>query len=140
LRKGWEDHDCFPAVNTPTKNAWRKGDEPCGLLCPTAGDNHPSEFRQPAKFPATRVERILFPHPTEQEIRMLTSGIVGIIVTLVVIGLVLYLIDLIPMDGAIKRIIRIIVIIAVVVWLLQAFGLIGSLNNLFHPAPVRPVR
>ncbi len=70
---------------------------------------------------------------------MLTSGLVGIIVTLVVIGLLLYLVELIPMDGTIKQIIRIIVIIAVVVWLLQAFGLIGPLNSLFHPAPVRPV-
>jgi hypothetical protein len=78
-------------------------------------------------------------HPTEQENRMLTSGLVGIIVTLVVIGLLLYLVELIPMDRAIKQIIRIIVIIAVVVWLLQAFGLIGSLNNIFHPAPVHRV-
>jgi hypothetical protein len=70
---------------------------------------------------------------------MLTSGIVGIIVTLVVIGLLLYLVDLIPMDRAIKQIIRVIVIIGVVIWLLQAFGLIGSINGLFHPAPVRPI-
>jgi hypothetical protein len=70
---------------------------------------------------------------------MLTSGIVGIIITLVVIGLLLYLVDLIPMDRAIKQIIRVIVIIGVVIWLLQAFGLIGSINGLFHPAPVRPI-
>ncbi|MGD0797383.1 MAG: Thivi_2564 family membrane protein [Acidobacteriaceae bacterium] len=69
---------------------------------------------------------------------MLTPGLISIIVTLVVIGLVLYLVDLIPMDGAIKRIIRIIVIIAVVLWLLQAFGFIGSISGLLHPAhPVR---
>jgi hypothetical protein len=71
---------------------------------------------------------------------MLTSGIVGIIVTLVVIGLLLYLVELIPMDRTIKQIIRIIVIIGVVIWLLQAFGLIGSLNGLFHTAPVHKVR
>jgi hypothetical protein len=69
-----------------------------------------------------------------QEKRMLTPGLISIIVTLVVIGLVLYLIDLIPMDGTIKQIIRIIVIIGVVVWLLQAFGFIGSINGLLHPA------
>ncbi len=68
---------------------------------------------------------------------MLTPGLISIIVTLVVIGLVLYLIDLIPMDGTIKQIIRLIIIIAVVVWLLEAFGLIGSLNGLFHPRPAR---
>ena len=71
---------------------------------------------------------------------MITPGLISIIVTLVVIGLVLYLIDLIPMDGTIKQIIRVIVIIAVVIWLLQAFGLIGSLSNLMNPAPSRPIR
>ena len=70
---------------------------------------------------------------------MLTPGLISIIVTLVVIGLVLYLIDLIPMDATIKRIIRLIIIIAVVIWLLESFGLIGSLNNFFHPTPVRPI-
>ena len=59
---------------------------------------------------------------------MLSSGLISIIVSLIVIGLLLYLIDLIPMDGAIKQIIRIIVIIAVIVWLLQSFGLLGSLG------------
>jgi len=71
---------------------------------------------------------------------MLTSGLVSIIISLVVIGLLLYLVELIPMDATIKQIIRIIVIIAVVVWLLEAFGLIGSINGLFHPAPARPIR
>ena len=68
---------------------------------------------------------------------MLTPGLISIIVTLVVIGLVLYLIELIPMDGTIKQIIRLIIIICVVVWLLQAFSLIGSLTSLLHPAPNR---
>jgi hypothetical protein len=70
---------------------------------------------------------------------MLTSGLVGIIITLVVIGLLLYLVELIPMDRTIKQIIRIIVIIAVVIWLLQAFGLMGSISNIFHSGTVRPV-
>ena len=70
---------------------------------------------------------------------MFTSGLVGIIITLIVVGLLLYLVELIPMDGTIKQIIRIIVIIAVVIWLLQVFGLLGSLNNLIHPGPVRPI-
>jgi hypothetical protein len=69
-----------------------------------------------------------------QEKDMLTPGLISIIVTLVVIGLVLYLIDLIPMDRTIKQIIRIIVIIGVVIWLLQAFGFIGSISGLLHPA------
>lgn len=34
------------------------------------------------------------------------------------------------MDGKIKRILNVVVVIAVVIWLLQAFGLIGSLQNI----------
>ena len=70
---------------------------------------------------------------------MLTPAIISIIVALVIVGLVLYLIDIIPMDGTIKQIIRVIVIIAVIIWLLQAFGFIGSLSNLLHPAPVHHI-
>jgi len=69
---------------------------------------------------------------------MLTSGIVSIIVVLVVIGLVLYLVDLIPMDRTIKQIIRGIVIVLVILWLLQAFGFLGPVHNLLHP--IRPIR
>jgi len=69
---------------------------------------------------------------------MLMPGIVSIIVTLVVIGLVLYLINLIPMDNTIKQIIHAIIVVLVVVWLLQSFGLIGSIHNLMHSGP--PVR
>ncbi|HEV2620055.1 MAG TPA: Thivi_2564 family membrane protein [Acidobacteriaceae bacterium] len=68
---------------------------------------------------------------------MLSSGLISIIISLVVVGLILYLVDIIPMDGTIKQIIRVIVIIAVIVWLLQAFGVIGSIGGLFHPAPVK---
>ena len=68
---------------------------------------------------------------------MLSSGLISIIVSLIVIGLLLYLIDRIPMDGTIKQIIQIVVIIAVIVWLLQSFGLLGSLG-IGHPAhPLR---
>lgn len=34
------------------------------------------------------------------------------------------------MDGKIKRILNVVVVIVVVIWLLQAFGLIGSLQNI----------
>jgi hypothetical protein len=71
---------------------------------------------------------------------MLSSGIVSIVVALVVVGLVLYLIDIIPMDRTIKQIIRAIVIVGVIIWLLQAFGLIGSIGSLLHPGHVRPLR
>lgn len=60
---------------------------------------------------------------------MFTPALISIIVTLVVIGLVLYLIGLIPMDGTIKQIIRVVIIIAVIIWLLQSFGLLGSIGH-----------
>lgn len=60
---------------------------------------------------------------------MLTPTLLSIIVTLIVIGLLLYLIGLIPMDGTIKQIIRLVVIIAVIIWLLQSFGLLGPIGH-----------
>jgi uncharacterized membrane protein len=69
---------------------------------------------------------------------MFSPAVISIIVALVVVGLLLYLVDIIPMDGTIKQIIRAIVIVGVIIWLLQAFGLIGSVGSLLHPAhPVR---
>lgn len=55
--------------------------------------------------------------------------LLGLIVTLVVIGVLLWLVNThIPMDPKIKQILNVVVIIVVVLWLLSAFGLIGSLN------------
>lgn len=47
---------------------------------------------------------------------------IGLILTLAVIGVLLYLIERLPMDPAIIMAIRIIVIICVVLWLVQMFG------------------
>lgn len=63
---------------------------------------------------------------------MFTPALIHIIVYLIIIGLLVYLIDLIPMDGTIKNIIRAVIVVAVVIWLLQQFGFIGSVNSLFH--------
>lgn len=60
---------------------------------------------------------------------MFTPALISIIVTLIVVGLLLYLIGLIPMDGTIKQIIRVVVIIAVILWLLQSFGLLGPIGH-----------
>jgi hypothetical protein len=55
--------------------------------------------------------------------------VISIIVTLVIIGLLLWLVNNhIPMDGKIKSILNVVIVIAVLVWLLQAFGLIGSIG------------
>lgn len=49
---------------------------------------------------------------------------------LVVIGLILYLINVyVPMESRIKTILNIAVIVFVIVWLLQAFGILGSLRE-----------
>ena len=60
---------------------------------------------------------------------MFTPALISIIVTLIVVGLLLYLIGLIPMDGAIKQIIRVVVIILVILWLLRSFGLLGPIEH-----------
>jgi ABC-type siderophore export system fused ATPase/permease subunit len=53
---------------------------------------------------------------------------ITILVTLVVVGVVLYLVNLIPMDNTIKRIIYVLAILFIILWLLSQFGLIGSVN------------
>lgn len=56
-----------------------------------------------------------------------------VIVILVVVGVLLYLLNLyVPMDGTIKNIINIVVVLFVVIWLLQVFGV---LNILDQPVP-----
>jgi hypothetical protein len=58
-------------------------------------------------------------------------SLIGIILTLVVVGVLLWLLNnYIPMDGKIKRILNGVVVIVVVIWLLQTFGIIGSLQNI----------
>jgi hypothetical protein len=50
---------------------------------------------------------------------------------LIIVGVLLWLVNsYIPMDGKIKNILNIVVVIAVVLWLLQAFGVLGSLNSI----------
>jgi len=58
-------------------------------------------------------------------------SLIGLIITLVVVGVLLWLLNnYVPMDWKIKRIINVVVVIVVVIWLLQAFGLLGSLQNI----------
>jgi len=55
--------------------------------------------------------------------------LIQIIITLVVVGILLWLVNnYIPMDGKIKSILNAVVIIAVILWLLRAFGLLGGLG------------
>jgi hypothetical protein len=58
-------------------------------------------------------------------------SLVSLIVVLIVVGVLLWLVNTyIPMDGKIKSILNAVVVIAVVIWLLQVFGLLGSLNGI----------
>ena len=58
-------------------------------------------------------------------------SLIGVVVTLVVVGILLWLLNnYVPMDSKIKTIINAVVVIVVVVWLLQAFGVLGSLRDL----------
>jgi hypothetical protein len=53
--------------------------------------------------------------------------LIQLIVILIVIGLVLYLVEtLLPMDPAIKQVIRVVIGIAVILWLLSLVGLIPA--------------
>jgi hypothetical protein len=54
----------------------------------------------------------------------------GLIVTLIVIGVLLWLVNAyIPMDGKIKNILNIVVVICVVLWLLNVFGVFSYLGS-----------
>jgi hypothetical protein len=58
-------------------------------------------------------------------------SLIGLIVTLVIIGLLLWLINTyIPMDQKIKTILNVAVVIIVILWLIQAFGLLGPLGEI----------
>jgi hypothetical protein len=58
-------------------------------------------------------------------------SLIGLVIVLVVVGVVLWLINsYIPMQTTIKKILNAVVIIVTVLWLLSAFGLIDSLNNI----------
>jgi len=58
----------------------------------------------------------------------------SLVITLVVIGVLLWLVNTyIPMDGKIKQILNVVVVICVVVWLLSAFGVLGHSGDIQVP-------
>ena len=58
-------------------------------------------------------------------------SLIGVVVTLVVVGVLLWLLNnYVPMDSKIKTILNIVVVVVVVIWLLQGFGVLGSLRDL----------
>lgn len=65
-------------------------------------------------------------------------SLITIVVTLIVVGVLLWLINTyIPMDGKIKKILNIVVVVIVVVWLLNVLGVWGHLRDVrvSIPAP-----
>jgi predicted membrane protein len=56
--------------------------------------------------------------------------IINIVITLIIVGVGLYLINrFIPMASSINTILNAVVVIAVCVWVLQAVGLLGNLSS-----------
>ena len=57
--------------------------------------------------------------------------LIQVVLVLIVVGVLLWLINrYIPMQSTIKTILNAVVVIVVVLWLLSAFGLIGSISNI----------
>lgn len=57
--------------------------------------------------------------------------LLNLVIVLIVVGVLLWAVNnYIPMDSKIKSILNAVVVIAVVLWLLNAFGVIGSLQNI----------
>ena len=57
--------------------------------------------------------------------------LIHVVIVLVVVGVLLWLGNTyLPIDVKIKKILNIVVVIAVVLWLLRAFGILGSLSGI----------
>lgn len=56
--------------------------------------------------------------------------LVNVVLTLIVAGVLLWLVNTkIPMDATIKQIINVVVIVVVVLWVLQVFGLFNAVSS-----------
>jgi Flp pilus assembly protein TadB len=63
--------------------------------------------------------------------RGVDMSLIGLVLTLVIVGVLLWLINnYVPMDSKIKTIVNVVVVVVVVIWLLQAFGILGSLRDI----------
>jgi hypothetical protein len=61
-------------------------------------------------------------------------SLISLLVTLIVVGILLWIVNsFLPMDGKIKQILNVVVVICVVVWLLSAFGVLGSAGGIRVP-------
>lgn len=53
-------------------------------------------------------------------------GLIELLIALIIIGAVLYVVSIVPIDGTIKRIITVIAIVFVCIWLLRSLGHMGG--------------
>jgi hypothetical protein len=56
--------------------------------------------------------------------------LINVVLVLAVVGVLLWLVNLIPMQGTIKSILNTVVVIFVVIWLLNVFGLMPYLHQI----------
>lgn len=57
--------------------------------------------------------------------------LINLIITLIVVGVLLWLINsFIPMQHTVKKILNVVVIIIVIIWLLSEFGVIGPISGI----------
>jgi hypothetical protein len=78
--------------------------------------------------PATSAIRIYFGWSENQ--RGCEMPLIQVLLTLLVVGVLLWLVNLIPMQGTIKSILNSIVVIFVVIWLLNVFGLMPYIHQI----------
>lgn len=64
---------------------------------------------------------------------MFPALLVQLVISLVIIGLVLWVVGQLPIDDTIKRIINVVVIVCVVLWLLSV--LLGYSGGVVYPVP-----
>ena len=58
-------------------------------------------------------------------------SLIGLVISLVVVGVLLWLLNTyVPMDAKIRQITNVVVVIVVVIWVLQGFGVLGPLQNI----------
>ena len=61
-------------------------------------------------------------------------SLISLVITLIVVGVLLWLINTyIPMDGKIKKILNVVVVICVVLWVLVAFGVLNHSGDIRVP-------
>jgi hypothetical protein len=55
---------------------------------------------------------------------MFPAFLIQLVICLIIVGLLLYIVNLLPMDANIKQIIRVVVIVFIIIWLL--YTLMGA--------------